>query len=511
MDRISTSTKAVDLYGPGKHGFKNGNLSLGITPTDFNAEWCNGLQEELLAVIEGAGLAPDAGTLNQLQQAIQLMIAAATAQDFKASVRVATTANVANLAGGAPNALDGIALALNDRILVKDQATPAQNGIYVVTTLGTGANGAWARATDADGVGELTSGAIVAVEEGATHADTLWMLTTDGPITIGTTPLTFARKDSATARQIQPIGASVAANALTVTVQPTTLDFRDATLSSGTVNARTLAAAASLVVPSGATLGTANGVASRLVVLLLDNAGTLEPAIVNLAGGVSLDETGVISTTAISGAANSASVVYSQSSRANLPYRVVGFVDSTQATAGTWATAPSRVQGAGGLAVSSSQIQLGSAVVSASGVAVDFIGIPSWAKRITVIYRSLSTTGSSPIVVRLGSGGVTASGYAGAGADMGSGVVPSVSGETTGFRLQAANSAAVTLRGVLSLCRQAGNVWVATGTSSRDPGANNAGFSAGDVALAGPLDRIRITTVGGTDTFDDGTINISWE
>lgn len=352
MDRISTSTKAVDLYGPGKHGFKNGNLSLGIPPTDFNAEFFNGVQEELLAVIEGAGLTPDAGTLNQLQQAIQLMIAAATAQDYKASVRVATTANIANLAGGSPNAVDGIALALNDRILVKDQATPAQNGIYVVTTLGTGANGTWTRATDADGVGELTGGAIVAVEEGATHADTLWMLTSDGPITIGTTPLTFARKDPA-ARQIQPIGASVAANALTVTVQPAALEFRDATLSSGTVNARTLAAATSLVVPSGATLGTANGVLSRLVVLLLDNAGTLEPAIVNLAGGVSLDETGVISTTAISGAANSASVVYSQTARANLPYRVVGFVESTQAAAGTWATAPSRVQGAGGRATES--------------------------------------------------------------------------------------------------------------------------------------------------------------
>lgn len=125
--------------------------------------------------------------------------------DMKASVRVATTASIANLAGGAPNALDGIALALNDRILVKDQTTPAQNGIYVVTTLGTGANGTWSRATDADGVGELTSGAIVAVEEGATHADTLWMLTTDGPITIGTTPLTFARKDSPTL----PVGSVI--------------------------------------------------------------------------------------------------------------------------------------------------------------------------------------------------------------------------------------------------------------------------------------------------------------
>lgn len=155
--------------------------------------------------------------------------------------------------------------------------------------------------------------------------------------------------------ELRSISATVAANALTVTVQPTTLDFRSATLGNGAVNTRTLAAAASLVVPSGATLGTANGVLSRLVVLLLDNAGVLEPAVVNLAGGVSLDETGVISTTAISAAANSASVVYSQSARANLPYRVVGVVESTQAAAGTWATAPSRVQGTGGQAFAAMQ------------------------------------------------------------------------------------------------------------------------------------------------------------
>ena len=151
--------------------------------------------------------------------------------------------------------------------------------------------------------------------------------------------------------ELRSISATVAANALTVTVQPTTLDFRSATLGSGTVNTRTLAAAASLVVPSGATLGTVNGVLSRLVVLLLDNAGVLEPAIVNLAGGVALDETGVISTTAISAAANSASVIYSQTARVNVPYRVVGTVVSTQAAAGTWASAPSLVQGAGGQAL----------------------------------------------------------------------------------------------------------------------------------------------------------------
>ena len=152
--------------------------------------------------------------------------------------------------------------------------------------------------------------------------------------------------------KIQPIAASVGSNALTITLNPTTLDFRDATLGSGTVNTRKVPSAISVVVPSGATLGTVNAVQNRLAVLAIDNAGTVELAVVNLAGGVNLDETGVISTTAEGGAggADSKTVIYSTTARTNVPYRVVGFVESTQATAGTWATAPSKIQGYGGQA-----------------------------------------------------------------------------------------------------------------------------------------------------------------
>lgn len=74
MDRISTATKAVDLFGAGKHGFKNGDLANSILPTDLNAEWFNGAQEEVVNVIEGAGIAPDANTLNQLKAAIDTML-----------------------------------------------------------------------------------------------------------------------------------------------------------------------------------------------------------------------------------------------------------------------------------------------------------------------------------------------------------------------------------------------------------------------------------------------------
>lgn len=151
---------------------------------------------------------------------------------------------------------------------------------------------------------------------------------------------------------IQPIAASVGSSALTVMLNPTNLEFRSATLTSGTVNMRTVAAAISVVVPSTATLGTVNAVQALLAVLAIDNAGTVELAVVNLAGGFNISEAGLISTTTIGTGSDSASVAYSTTGRSNVPYRVVGFLESTQATAGTWATDPSTKQGAGGNSIS---------------------------------------------------------------------------------------------------------------------------------------------------------------
>jgi hypothetical protein len=151
--------------------------------------------------------------------------------------------------------------------------------------------------------------------------------------------------------KILPITASVGSNALTCTLNPTTLDFRSSSLTSGTVNTRDVAAAISVVVPSGATLGTVSAQISRVALIAIDNAGTIELAVINLAGGVNLDETTLISTTTISAGATSASVAYSTTGRSNVPFRVVGYVESTQATAGTWASAPSTIQGVGGQAL----------------------------------------------------------------------------------------------------------------------------------------------------------------
>lgn len=150
-----------------------------------------------------------------------------------------------------------------------------------------------------------------------------------------------------TEESIATLTATVASNALTIGVSQTFLEFRSATLGDGTVNTRGVPAQ-TLVVPSTATLGTVDAVQSRLIVLAIDNAGTIELAVVNQAGGVNLDETTLISTTAIDATADSANVIYSTTARTNVPFRVVGYVESTQATAGTWATSPSTIQGAGG-------------------------------------------------------------------------------------------------------------------------------------------------------------------
>lgn len=102
--------------------------------------------------------------------------------DSKQSVRVATTANIA-LTG--LQMIDGVALAAGDRVLVKDQAAAKDNGIYVAV------GGVWARAADADTAVKLTPELAVGVEQGTVNGDSLWMLTTDAPIMLGTTALVF--------------------------------------------------------------------------------------------------------------------------------------------------------------------------------------------------------------------------------------------------------------------------------------------------------------------------------
>ena len=116
--------------------------------------------------------------------------------DYKQTARVITTANV-TLSGGAPATVDGTSLALANRVLVTAQTTGTENGIYEVTVVGSGSNGTWVRTEDANATGDIKGGTIIMITEGTVYADTQWKLTTDNPITIGSTALTFARNGNA--------------------------------------------------------------------------------------------------------------------------------------------------------------------------------------------------------------------------------------------------------------------------------------------------------------------------
>ena len=152
----------------------------------------------------------------------------------------------------------------------------------------------------------------------------------------------------------------------------------------------------------------------------------------------------------------------------------------------------------------------GTAVASTSGTSVDFTGIPSWAKRITVMFAGVSTNGSSVIQIQIGSTTFTTSGYSSTGLTTSLTTLNSTT-YTTGFGLSLNSAAAAAYTGVVTLVLQTSNTWVGTG-SGQSIGANSTWATFGFAPnLAGALDRVRITTVNGTDTFDAGTINILFE
>jgi len=155
--------------------------------------------------------------------------------------------------------------------------------------------------------------------------------------------------------QIQSVTATVAGNALTVGLQPCALSFRNATLTNGVAANYSIASALSLTVPTGATFGSSSGTQCQIAILALNNVGTISLGVVNMSGGVNLDETTLVSTTAISGTACANNVIYSATALTNVPFRVVGYLTATETTAGIWATAPTLVQGEGGVAMTSMQ------------------------------------------------------------------------------------------------------------------------------------------------------------
>jgi hypothetical protein len=168
-----------------------------------------------------------------------------------------------------------------------------------------------------------------------------------------------------------------------------------------------------------------------------------------------------------------------------------------------------------GLVMAASAITSATAQASTSGTSIDFTSIPSWVKRITVMFSGVSTNGTSLVQIQLGdSGGVETTGY-NSGAVISANAGAYTGNVTTGFVTGVdSNSTSSSLRyGSYILSRVDGNTWVGQGNihESTVPSYNLGAQCAGGKTLSSTLDRVRITTVNGTDAFDAGTINIMYE
>ena len=172
---------------------------------------------------------------------------------------------------------------------------------------------------------------------------------------------------------------------------------------------------------------------------------------------------------------------------------------------------PLVLNGTTGVQDNSGAFVAGTAVATTSGTSIDFTGIPSWVKRISICFSGVSTNGTSLMMIQIGAGSVTTSGYA-------SGAWTANTANTSnasGFILGGGSSqTGGNYNGLIVLATLGSNRWIESGTlgESANPASfGGASVSGGNLTLGGTLDRVRITTVNGTDTFDAGNINILYE
>lgn len=158
---------------------------------------------------------------------------------------------------------------------------------------------------------------------------------------------------------------------------------------------------------------------------------------------------------------------------------------------------------------SRSRLVRATAVATTSGTSIDFTSIPSWVRRITVMLDGVSTNGTSPVQIQLGdSGGIETTGYFSDAMSITSPSVPAYAAYSSGF-VSPGSTAAASRFGFLTIANVSGNTWVASGTDGDN--ATFAGTFQGSKALSATLDRVRLTTINGTDTFDAGLVNIIYE
>jgi hypothetical protein len=225
---IALSKLATDPLARANHT----GTQLAATISDFDTQVRTSRLDQMAAPTAAVGFnsqritgltdpsgAQDAATKNYVDNSVAGL-------KWKAPVRVASTASITINPGGTTLTIDGVALANGDRVLLKDQSTASQNGIYLIGGIGTSVS--TTRTTDADTAAEL-DGAAVLVEEGTANSDTQWVLTTNAPITLGTTGLTFSHFGGTTA-VTAGLGLVQNGNALDVNVDASSIEINADTL-----------------------------------------------------------------------------------------------------------------------------------------------------------------------------------------------------------------------------------------------------------------------------------------
>jgi hypothetical protein len=192
---------------------------------------------------------------------------------------------------------------------------------------------------------------------------------------------------------------------------------------------------------------------------------------------------------------------------------VTGTIQVGQVIAGTGIAAGTTITafgtgtgGAGTYTISPASTGTVSGTITVVGV--DFTGIPSWVKRITVMFSGVSLSGTSSLLVQLGAGSNEITGYVSTGQTLTGGVGGANQSSTAGMIIVDGAGANV-MTGHMILTHIGSNVWVSSHALRATTVASV--FGAGDKTLSGTLDRVRITTVNGTDTFDAGSVNILYE
>ena len=165
-----------------------------------------------------------------------------------------------------------------------------------------------------------------------------------------------------------------------------------------------------------------------------------------------------------------------------------------------------------GATINGGAITSGTAVASTSGTAIDFTGIPSWVKKITIMFQGISCVGGSAhTLVQIGSGSITSSGYSGNFGYLVSDTNANSTSSTSGFGLWGSFAPQATSGAMhINLLNSSSFIYVSS-HSAGEPAGGSVKFGGGSVTLSGLLDRVRITTTSGSDTFDAGSINIMYE